>query len=229
MSKIHSSETGQSRRAFIKNGLIVCIGTGGVLGIKSAGLADTAASERWGMIIDMNRCIGCQSCTIACKLQNNTIENKFSTSVIEEETGEFPASRFAFTPVQCNHCEAPPCVKACPENATFKLASGIVVTDWSKCTGAGSCVDSCPYGARFLDARFNNKADKCDFCLNRIEEGLEPACVESCASKARIWGDFNNPSGEFAEYLKSGGLTVRKPELGIKTSILYKTASKEPA
>ncbi|MGD9159037.1 MAG: 4Fe-4S dicluster domain-containing protein [Desulfobacteraceae bacterium] len=229
MNKIPLNETGQSRRTFIKNGLIVCIGTGGVLSIKSSGFADTDANKRWGMIIDMNRCIGCQSCTVACKLQNNTIEDKFSTSVIEEEIGEYPASRYSFTPVQCNHCEEPPCVSACPENATFKLANGIVVTDWSKCIGEGSCVEACPYGARFLDVRFDNKADKCDFCMNRVEKGLEPACVESCASKARIWGDFNNPSGEFAEYIKSEGLTVRSPKLGIRTSILYKTAYKEPA
>lgn len=228
MKEFNLDETGQTRRTFLKNGVILSIGAGGVLLLQSSGFAGTA-KYRWGMIIDLNRCIGCQSCTVACKLQNRTVENKFSTSVKEEETGKYPDSRFSFTPIQCNQCEDPPCVKPCPVKATFKLSNGIVVTDWAKCIGDGACVDACPYGARFLDPRFGNRSDKCDFCLNRLGMGLEPACVEACASKARLWGDFNHPSGEFAEYLKSKRLVPRKPELGIKTSILYKTAFKEPA
>lgn len=226
MHEIYPREAGQTRRAFIKNGILFSISAGGIMLSGRAGFSATG-KERWGMIIDLNRCMGCQSCTVACKNQNQTLENRFSTSVIEKETGEYPDSRFSFTPIQCNHCDDPPCVPVCPEDATFKLANGIVVTDWNKCVGNGACVEACPYNARFLDPRFGNKADKCDFCLNRLELGLEPACVEACAPKARIWGDFNNPSGEFAEYIKAGGLVFRKPELGIKTSILYKKARED--
>lgn len=223
-----SDDTGATRRTFIKNSLVIFAGASSLPGIHGIGFAATV-DNHWGMIIDLNRCIGCQSCTIACKLQNRTVENRFCTSVIENEIGEYPLSRFSFTPIQCNHCEDPPCVPACPENATYKLSSGIVVTDWNRCVGDGLCVEACPYSARFLDPRFSNKVDKCDFCLNRLEMGLEPACVEVCASKARIWGDFKNPVGEFAEYIESGKLVSRKSKLGIKASVLYEKAGEEPA
>ena len=208
----------QSRRFFLKNGLAV---------IAAAGLAKTseaAASSpapKWAMIIDVNRCTGCQSCVIACKAQNKTTADRFNTRLLSLEDGNYPDVRVVFTPVQCNQCENPQCVPACPLGATFKLANGIVVTDWDNCEGLGNCVRKCPYGARFLDERHGSKADKCDFCLNRIEKSLLPACAESCASNARLFGDLNAPTGEFAAYLKRKELRAPKPELGIKTSVLY--------
>ena len=208
----------QSRRLFLKNGLIV-IGLAGVS--KVPGAVAASPTPKWAMIIDVNRCTGCQSCVIACKAQNKAAADQFNTRVLSLEDGNYPNSRVIFTPVQCNHCEDPRCVPACPLEATFKLPNGIVVTDWDKCESFGACVTACPYGARFLDERHGNKVDKCDFCLNRLEQGLLPACVESCEANARVFGDLNNPTGEFAEYLKRRDLTVRKPELKIKTSIRY--------
>lgn len=208
----------QSRRLFLKNGLIV-IGLAGI--VKAPGALASSPTPKWAMIIDVNRCTGCQSCVIACKAQNKTAADQFNTRVLSLEDGNFPEARVIFTPVQCNHCENPRCVPACPLEATYKLPNGIVVTDWEKCESFGACVPACPYGARFLDPRHGNKVDKCDFCLNRLEQGLLPACVESCEANARVFGDLNNPGGEFAEYLKRRDLTVRKPELKIKTSIRY--------
>jgi tetrathionate reductase subunit B len=112
-------------------------------------------------------------------------------------------------------------VPACPEKATYKLENGIVFTDWKRCAGLGNCVHACPYGARSLDPRFENKADKCDFCLDRLEDGLPPACVEHCPPGARIFGDRERPSGLFAEYLKRTDLVTARPELRMKTSVLY--------
>jgi tetrathionate reductase subunit B len=206
------------RRLFLKNGLLALVG---IAGIAAGGKAEAAQGKRFGMIIDINRCTGCQSCVIACKAQNKTATDKFNTKVLSVEDGNYPDARVVFTPVQCNQCVNPPCVPACPINATFKLPNGIVVTDWNKCEGIGACVPACPYEARFLDNRFGNKVDKCDFCVNRLEKGLLPACVEACEANARIFGDMNAPEGEFAEYLKRKDLNVRKPELKIKTSILY--------
>ena len=208
-----------NRRLFMKNGLLAIVGIAGLA--KGAKSEAAPPSQKWGMIIDLNRCTGCQACVIACKAQNKTAPDRFNTKVLSLEDGHYPESRVIFTPVQCNHCEDPRCVPACPLEATFKLPNGIVVTDWDKCESYGACVPACPYGARFLDERHGNKVDKCDFCLNRLDQGLLPACVESCEANARLFGDMDAPAGEFAEYLARKDLTVRKPELKIKTSVRY--------
>ena len=217
-----------NRRIFLKNGLMGILGAVGAF--KTTMVDASSSPKKWGMIIDINRCMGCQSCVIACKAQNKTAADRFNTKILVMEDGNYPDSRTIFTPLQCNQCENPPCVPVCPVNATFKLSNGIVITDWDKCKSikeCGACVTECPYDARFLDPRFGNKADKCDFCLNRLEKGLEPACIEACSAKARIFGDFNAPKGEFAEYLKRRDLTSPKPELKIKTNLLYVSSHKD--
>lgn len=217
------TDKSQTRRTFFKNGLLAGMGAlGGLALAKEGACFPSFEKKRWGMIIDLNRCIGCNSCVIACKLQNNTAEHRFNTVVEQREAGTYPDSRIVFTPVLCNQCIDPPCVPACPQKATYKIAGGIVVTDWNKCTGAGDCVTACPYGARFLDPRFSMKADKCDFCINRLAQGLKPACVEACPPRARIWGDFASPSGEFARALSEGRLGPPRPELGIRTNVVYR-------
>jgi Fe-S-cluster-containing dehydrogenase component len=221
------SENSKDRRLFLKNGLLTMAGTA----ITVAALSKTpeagaaAEAKRYGMIIDLNRCTGCQSCVIACKAQNKTLQDRFNTKILALEDGNYPEARIVFTPVQCCQCENPPCVPACPVKATFKLPNGIVVTDWDKCQGIGACVTACPYEARFLDTRHKGqaggKADKCDFCLNRLEQGLMPACVEACEANARLFGDLKAPEGEFAEYLKRTDLKVRKPEKKTGPNIRY--------
>ena len=207
------------RRLFMKNGLLAIVGIAGLA--KGVQAEAASQSQKWGMIIDLNRCTGCQACVIACKAQNKTEADHFLTSVLSQEDGNYPDSRVVFTPIQCNQCEDAPCIPACPIDATFKLPNGIVVTDWDICESIGTCVTACPYGARSLDDRYDGKVDKCDFCLNRIEKGLMPACVEACEANVRLFGDVNAPTGEFAEYLKRKDMTYRKPELKIKTSLQY--------
>jgi len=216
----HPQSTGQhtSRRAFLTQAVLGVLAAGAP---RSAGAADVQAAKRWRMIIDLNRCTGCQSCVIACKAQNDTAPQQFNTRIGIEESQDAHGARIAFTPVQCNQCEAPPCVPACPQDATFKLPDGIVVTDWNRCNGNLSCVGACPFEARYPDPRHGNKSDKCDFCLHRLVKGLNPACVDACPSRARLFGDALAPAGEFAQYLKRTDLVSRKPELGIATNLLY--------
>lgn len=207
------------RRLFMKGGVVTLATVAGLTGTQDVLAA--APGPKWGMVIDLNRCTGCKSCVIACKVQNKSAPDKFNTRVVAIEDVGARGARVTFTPIQCNQCEDPPCVKSCRLKATFKLPNGIVVTDWDKCASLGSCVTACPYDARYLDPRHDDMVDKCDFCVDRLEQGLLPACVEACDAGARIFGDFNNPQGEFAEYLKRTELTGRKPKLGIKTSVLY--------
>lgn len=221
------SENKNDRRFFLKNGLLAMAGTAvSVAALSKTPNAEAATeAKRYGMIIDLNRCTGCQSCVVACKAQNKTVSKHFNTKILITEDGNYPDSRVSYTPVQCNQCENPPCVPSCPLKATFKLPNGIVVTDWDKCQGIGACVKACPYEARFLDTRYKGqsggKVDKCDFCLNRLEQGLMPACVEACAASARLFGDLNASEGEFAEYLKRTDLKARKPELKTNPDIRY--------
>ena len=209
----------QTRRRFLEKSGLLLLGTAASLAITEQACSASSPGQP-AMIIDLNRCIGCQSCVIACKGYTKTAPGKFNTHVITEEKASVPA-RISFTPVQCNQCDNPPCVPACPFDATFKLANGIVVIDLAKCRSCGSCIDACPYGARFRDQNFENKADKCDFCNDRLQEGLEPACVEACSSHARIFGDMNAPKGEFATYLQDKKLAIRKPEKKTGPNILY--------
>jgi len=212
------------RRLFLKNSLVAVVGAVGA--VTAVGKAEAAPQKKkYCMIIDLNRCTGCQSCVIACKAQNKTVKDRFNTKILTMEDGNYPNSRIVYTPVQCNQCENPPCVPACPVKATFKLPNGIVVTDWDACQGIGACVPACPYEARFLDPRYKGQAggkvDKCDFCFNRLEQGLMPACVEACEANARTFGDVNNPAGEFAEYLERTDLKTRKPEKRTGPNIKY--------
>lgn len=168
----------------------------GVAGLEAGRPAPSTTANsayRYIMIIDLNRCNGCQSCIIACKGRNRTSRGSFLTRVEVVETSQGPPIHFV--PTLCNQCEEAPCAAACPEKATYKLDdSNIVFTDWKRCKGLGDCVQACPYGARHLDARFSNRSDKCDFCLDRIQRGQPPACVEHYPPRARIFGDRNQPN-----------------------------------
>lgn len=232
-----------NRRLFLKKGLLAVFGVIGLTRLSRA--EEPTPTKKWKMVIDVNRCMGCHSCVVSCKAQNRTVAGRFNTGI---NASEVDGSRKSYTPILCNQCENPNCAAACPVDAIMKLPNGVVVADWDKCNpdkckpisnGKGACVAACPYNANFLDSRYGDRVDKCDFCLDRVEKGLEPACVESCSAKARLFGDINAPKGEFAEYLKRSGLRGRKPEikieeylkrtgfmrrkpeLKIKTSVLY--------
>ncbi|MDO8751333.1 MAG: 4Fe-4S dicluster domain-containing protein [Dehalococcoidia bacterium] len=114
---------------------------------------------RYAMVIDLDRCLACQACVIACKMENNVPASTpdsfkaqkmtFRTRVVPLTTsGRYPNPHVDILPVLCNQCENPPCVAACPHGATYKREDGIVLIDWEKCDGCRYCVAACPYGAR---------------------------------------------------------------------------------
>ncbi len=192
----------EERRAFLKRTGLVLLGLTGAATLSPVASRAENATARPAMIIDVNRCTGCHSCVIACKEQNLTPQGFFNTTIVTTEKGVFPNAWLTYTPELCHHCQNAPCIEACAYDATFALADGIVVTDWRLCAGDGACVEACPYNARFLDPNNGNKADKCDFCVDRLQKDLVPACIDSCPSHARVFGDLSNPQGEFANYLK---------------------------
>ncbi len=200
----------KERRTFLKHTGMVLLDAVTVRAVSPKMSVGSERLSQPAMIIDVNRCTGCNSCIIACKEQNLTPSGYFNTRVEKKEIGTYPKAWPAYIPDLCHQCRNAPCITACQYDATFILDSGIVVTDWSRCTGDGACVAACPYGARFQDANNGNKADKCNFCIDRLEQNLVPACVENCPSRARIFGDLANPRGEFAAYLKRFQATQTK-------------------
>ncbi len=154
-----------------------------------------------GWIIDLSRCIGCRSCFVACKAENNTPLRTDWRAVVERERGTFPAVRREFISLACNHCDKPACLKSCPVDAITKRAEdGVVLIDQDKCIGCRYCVQACPYGAPRIDT-VTNKVSKCTACFHRLDSGLEPACATTCLTGAlQFVSDFtgrtnNAPSG----------------------------------
>jgi tetrathionate reductase subunit B len=177
--------------------------------------------RRRGMIVDQRKCIGCHSCTIACKSENNVPLGYWRSWVKGIQRGAFPDVGNFFLRRLCNHCDVPPCVQVCPVQATVRREEdGIVVMYYGKCIGCGMCIGACPYDARFFNP-IGNTADKCDFCVSRTDKGLLPACVEACVSGALTFGDLDDPKSEISIKLSQVGATVLKPELGTRPKVFY--------
>ncbi|WP_290924519.1 sulfate reduction electron transfer complex DsrMKJOP subunit DsrO [Halodesulfovibrio sp.] len=136
----------------------------------------------------------------------------------------------------CNHCENPPCVRVCPTQATYKLENGIVAMDYHRCIGCRFCMAGCPFGARsfnFTDPRpyikdINPKfptrmigvVEKCNFCVERLDEGKLPACVEAAPGKIHF-GDLSDPESEVRKLLEENYTLRRKPALGTEPGVFY--------
>jgi len=151
---------------------------------------------RWGMVIDLQRCIGCYSCMLACKQEHYLPPGIFWNRVIISETGKYPAVTKQMYPVLCNHCKEAPCVKVCPTGATTRREDGIVLVDYNKCAGCRYCVEACPYqqrtyysnskkeyfpGQGFTELEVVGKelyplqsgtVVKCNMCVERIDKGI---------------------------------------------------------
>ncbi|UJF17340.1 4Fe-4S dicluster domain-containing protein [Vibrio sp. SS-MA-C1-2] len=189
-------------------------------GNKNTPNTQKTSNHHWGMVIDLRKCIGCQACTVACKIENNAPVGKFRTWVSDIEVKTFPETKREFLPHLCNHCDNPSCVPVCPTGATFKREDGIVLIDNEKCWGCGACVTACPYDVRFINQE-TKTADKCTFCAHRLEQGLLPACAETCVGGARIFGDLNDKNSEVSQLIKKHPTSVLKPETGNNPNVFY--------
>ncbi|MFP4529737.1 MAG: 4Fe-4S dicluster domain-containing protein [Halodesulfurarchaeum sp.] len=206
---------------------------------------------RWGMVIDLQKCVGCDSCTVACKAENRTPPGVTYNVVMEEEHGEFPNTTRTNIPRPCMQCENPSCVQVCPVSATYKMEDGIVNIDYDRCIGCRYCMVACPYGARYLDfgegyddevlgagevtspeygvdrgAREDGKspqanARKCSFCYHRLGRGEEPACVETCLGDARNFGDLDDPESEVSKMAESTRAKQLKEHTGNDPNVYY--------
>ncbi|MGL1832139.1 4Fe-4S dicluster domain-containing protein [Rhodocyclaceae bacterium SMB388] len=165
---------------------------------------------RYAMVVDLRRCVGCQTCTAACKHTNATAPGVQWRWVLDLESGEFPDVSRTFVPVGCQHCDEPPCESVCPTTATKKRADGLVTIDYDLCIGCAYCSVACPYYARYkvtasrpayadepmahehkrADPGMVGVATKCTFCSDRIDyghahgltPGIDPDATPACAN-----------------------------------------------
>lgn len=197
-------------------------------------------TKRYGMVIDLTTCLGCQACSAACSLQNETpyFAGKFRTNVEDIEEGTFPNTTRTFFPHLCMHCEDAPCARVCPTGATYQNADGVVMIDYAKCMGCTACIDACPYGARYVYSKDDVKkakevfgpanqhmvphVDKCNFCYeDRTSQGMQPACASTCPGDARIFGDLNDPNSRVAQLVSSGKAKPLGAQFGTKPKVYY--------
>jgi len=177
-------------------------------------------------VIDQTVCIGCHACSVACKTEHEVPLGVNRTWVKYVEKGKWPDTRRFFSVMRCNHCTEAPCVTICPTSALHKRRDGIVDFDTSICIGCKSCMQACPYDALYIDP-YDHTAQKCNYCVHRIEVGLQPACVVVCPEQAIIAGDLDDPGSRIAAMVAVGDLTQRAVERGTKPNLWYKGV--EPA
>jgi len=185
---------------------------------------------RYVMVIDLKRCIGCGACTAACLTENLNSTIYFEKPPLEHlvkqaaeaDTREerekilkeylwtrtsvvrlYSRNGIFFLHIMCHHCDNAPCVTVCPTGASFQRKDGVVLVDPDKCILCGYCIVACPYAARRVNP-LSRTIDKCTFCVHRIDEGRPPACVETCPTHARIFGDLDDPKSEVFRLVKSG-------------------------
>lgn len=203
----------------------------------------TSTERKLGLVIDLDTCVGCHACVIACKGWNT--ENYGAPLADADAYGAAPVGSFlnrihsyeiqpASAPAQlihfpksCLHCEDAPCVTVCPTGASYKrVEDGIVLVNESDCIGCGLCAWACPYGAREMDPS-EKVMKKCTLCVDRIynenlpEEDREPACVRTCPAGARHFGDFADPGSNVSQLVAERGGIELMPEQGTKSVNRY--------
>lgn len=201
---------------------------------------------RLGMAVDVHRCIGCQTCATACKMQNNVPTgmqwNRILTEgceVADGTQGEYPNLTRAYLPIACQHCENPACQKVCPTGATYKDEMGRVEIDYDKCIGCRMCMAACPYNARVFnwnepvrdpDFNYGDKrvtvrskgvAEKCTLCKERTDQGEKPMCELCCPMRARTYGDLDDPSSEISQLVKTKNVRVLLEDRGTRPQVYY--------
>ena len=201
---------------------------------------------RFGLAINTGRCIGCHTCANACKMQNNVpmgmLWNRVLTEgcdIVDGAVGQYPNVSRAYLPVACQHCENPACLRVCPTGATYKDEKGRVEIAYDKCIGCRTCMAACPYNARVFnwneprrdpDFNYGDKdvpvrgkgvVEKCTLCKERTDRGDEPMCVVCCPTKARVFGDLDDPNSDVSRIVRERRAGVLLEEQGTRPQVRY--------
>jgi dimethyl sulfoxide reductase iron-sulfur subunit len=255
---IRNPEQGSvSRRDLLKiaGGLAAAAGVTQFISINSLAAVESASVDpggvKWGMLIDINKCIGCNYCTYACQAVNN-LSDDMLYNVVTTETTQNGTEFFLSRP--CMQCAEAPCVHVCPVEATYHREDGIVEMDYNRCIGCRYCQVACPYDARVFNwhepiekselipdfgvqevpNRERGVVEKCHFCSHRIDDGLArnltpgvdaqatPACVVACPTGARVFGDLNSPESPISKAREEARVTLRlREDLSTEPRVYY--------
>ncbi|WP_172136349.1 4Fe-4S dicluster domain-containing protein [Adlercreutzia sp. ZJ473] len=199
----------------------------------------------YGMLIDLNTCVGCAACAVACKIQNGTPAEMYWCKVIYDEEGTYPHAKKRVLPVSCQHCENAPCVRACPTGASHYDENRNVQIDYDRCIGCRNCMAACPYEARscnwddpatntyfkgFEQTPFETAhaskhprgvVEKCVLCRDRVSEGKRPACVQTCITESRYFGDLDDPDSTVSKKIRELGARPLLESYGTKPALYY--------
>ena len=191
----------------------------------------------YGFLIDLEKCVGCHGCSVACKAANGTPPGVTRSKVVRGTEGTYPNAKRIIMPMLCMMCENPACVEACPTGASSIREDGIVVIDKETCIGCNSCALACPYEARYIITEETGYfgeilneyeavaysditvpcADKCDFCIGYNGGEPGPVCVQACMAEARVFGDLE----EIKKLAEERGGSVYMPETGANPRVYY--------
>lgn len=174
---------------------------------------------RYAMAIEVNKCVGCADCVVACQTENNVPIGYSRDWIVERVRGEYPDLLMHFESQRCNHCIDTPCVRTCPTGASFVDEGGIVKVTHDECIGCGACIESCPYDARYFHP--DGYVDKCTFCDHRVKEGMDPACVSVCPTYCMHFGDLDDPDSDISKMLKTREQFTITPEAGTAPQVFY--------
>lgn len=204
----------------------------------------------YGMVIDLERCIGCHACSVACTQANDVALDGQWNRVLTEggdsmdtPDGEYPEHgrggtlSMSYVPLACQHCQNAPCVEVCPTDATYKRDDGIVEIDSDVCIGCRHCTSACPYNANVfncdepeplaadgtgtVERGDQGVVEKCTFCSDRVDSGIDPACTVACPADARIFGDLEDEQSTVSRYLKNYHSEQLLEDLGTDPNTYY--------
>ena len=201
---------------------------------------------RLAIAIDKHRCIGCNTCANACKMQNNVLDGMLWNRVLTEGVdlydgaqGTYPNLSRSYLPIACQHCDNAACQRVCPTGATYKDEKGRIEIDYDKCIGCRMCMAACPYNARTFNwnepkratgfdygdsrvpVRRKGVMEKCTLCKERTDAGDEPMCVLCCPADARIFGDLDDPDSEISRVIRENHAFVLLEEKGTQPKVHY--------
>ncbi len=177
---------------------------------------------RQAMMIELEKCVGCKACVVACKERWDSGPTAVRDWVHEFESGSRETGlSLTFYPGLCNQCSDHPCTSECPTGATYATEGGVVTVDPNICIGCGNCVSMCPYGARHPDP-VKGIVEKCNFCAPYVAKGEQPACVTTCLASCRHFGDLDDPKSEISQLIKRTGAKPLVTEtVNVRPNVYY--------